>query len=312
MACTILPAIAVNAEIIYVPGDQPTIQAAIDAANPGDEIIVAPGTYNEVINFLGKAITLRSSDGPDVTTIDSTGLNDSVVKCISGEGPDTVLEGFTITGGTGTLLPHLPGGYFVGGGMAIAHSSPTIALCTFSANSALSGGGMYITDLANPLVTGCTFVANITDDQGGGMTVHLNSDPVIRACAFIGNTAAYIGGGLFVSANSNALVSGCLVDGNEVLLSGGGIATDCAARVDSCVISNNVSQTGGGILVYQSNPLVVNCVLTGNQAVAGGGGVENSQGAGTFVNCTVTGNSSPDGGGTREGASSSTWTSCVL
>ncbi len=64
-----------------------------------DEIVVAPGTYYfQNINFLGKAITLRSSDGADVTIIDGTG-NFHVVQCVSGEGPDTVLDGFVITGG---------------------------------------------------------------------------------------------------------------------------------------------------------------------------------------------------------------------
>lgn len=88
-----------------------SIQHAIDCASDGDEIIVAPGTCCETINFPippdGEPpieITVRSSDGPAVTIIDGSGLDDSVVKCISGQGPDTVLEGFTITGGTGTRL----------------------------------------------------------------------------------------------------------------------------------------------------------------------------------------------------------------
>ncbi|MCZ6543318.1 MAG: hypothetical protein O6768_06600, partial [Planctomycetota bacterium] len=100
-AVTVLLAAAVvpvaNAVIINVPDDFANIQTAISVAMDGDEVVVAPGTYFEAINFLGKAITLRSSDGREVTTIDATGLNDSVVKCVSGEGPDTILDGFTIT-----------------------------------------------------------------------------------------------------------------------------------------------------------------------------------------------------------------------
>jgi len=110
-------------ETIHVPADAPTIQACIDAAVSGqDECVVAPGTYNELINFLGKAITLRSSDGPGVTTIDGTGLGGSVVTCANNEGPDTVLGGFTITGGTGTADPF---GFTYGGGMFNNHSRPT-------------------------------------------------------------------------------------------------------------------------------------------------------------------------------------------
>ncbi len=68
VACVSLSGTAV-ADIINVPGEFPTIQAAIDAAMDGDEVEVHPGTYNEAINFLGKAITLYSSGGAAVTTI---------------------------------------------------------------------------------------------------------------------------------------------------------------------------------------------------------------------------------------------------
>ncbi len=85
LCCSLLVAIAALngtavADTLHVPGDFPTIQEAIDAAMDGDEVDVHPGTYNETINLLGKAITLRSSDGPDVTTIDAQGSGNVVTS----------------------------------------------------------------------------------------------------------------------------------------------------------------------------------------------------------------------------------------
>lgn len=90
---------AADGATIHVPADFNSIQAAIEDANDGDEIEVATGTYNEAIDFKGKAVRLYSSGGPEITTIDAIGLNTSVVRCISGEDANTILEGFTITGG---------------------------------------------------------------------------------------------------------------------------------------------------------------------------------------------------------------------
>ena len=60
----VLASLIGRADTILVPGDHSTIQAAIDAALDGDLVEVAPGTYLETIDFLGKPITVRSAAGP--------------------------------------------------------------------------------------------------------------------------------------------------------------------------------------------------------------------------------------------------------
>ncbi|HUS84372.1 MAG TPA: hypothetical protein VMX56_04445, partial [Anaerolineales bacterium] len=98
---------------LRVPQDYPRIQAAIDAASDGDTVLVAPGTYYETIDFLGKAITVESETIPEETIIDAGGAG-SVVTFDSEEGRDSVLRGFLLRGGYGNL---------VGGGVYLWYTS---------------------------------------------------------------------------------------------------------------------------------------------------------------------------------------------
>src|ERR1700730_12621484 len=115
-------AISAPASTIHVPGDQPTIQAGINAASNGDTVLVSPGTYFENIDFMGKAITVTSSGGPAVTTIDG-GQKGIVVNFANNETRASVINGFTITD-DGPPLPTQvtfnADGIFVGG------ANPTI------------------------------------------------------------------------------------------------------------------------------------------------------------------------------------------
>ena len=103
-------------------GDAPTIQAAIEIAEDGDVVLVGPGTFYENINLRGKAIHLKSEIGPESTTIDGSGLDSSVVVCDSGETNDTIIEGFTITGGRGTRWNI---NSKIGGGVLTRSAAPT-------------------------------------------------------------------------------------------------------------------------------------------------------------------------------------------
>ncbi|HSP55663.1 MAG TPA: hypothetical protein VLS25_08745, partial [Dehalococcoidia bacterium] len=60
---------AIAAATLHVPGDYPTIQAAIDAASNGDSVLVAAGTYDENIDFAQKRIVVESANGPVLTVI---------------------------------------------------------------------------------------------------------------------------------------------------------------------------------------------------------------------------------------------------
>jgi len=236
---------------INVPADQGTIQAGIDAAVNGDEVVVSDGTYNELINFNGKAITLRSQNGAGTCTIDGGGAG-TVVTCNTGEGADTVLQGFTITGGDAAL----------GGGMMNIGSSPTVNDCIFILNSgSVSGGGMY-NNGSSPTIENCVFENN-TGFEGGGIS-SWGGIPTIRDCQFIDNTAPDRGGGLFFWGSSRPVVLNCILVGN---ISSG--------------VAPSVGGWGGGVAAGDNSVVTLtNCTLTENLAVnsAGGYGTEISSG----------------------------------
>ena len=145
------------AGIINVPGSQPTIQAGINTASPGDTVLVDIGTYYENINFKGKAITVASNfimDG-DTNHISNTIIDGSqpanpdsgsVVYVVTGEDSSSIICGFTITSGTGTRT-YLTGPQQwrrVGGGIFIRESGCSIMNNKIINNSIVDGinGGM--------------------------------------------------------------------------------------------------------------------------------------------------------------------------
>ena len=256
--------------MIYVPSDYSMIQAAINAASDGDDVVVANGTYtgdgNKNLDFLGKAITVRSESGPEHCIIDCEN-NGRGFYFHSEEDGNSVLQGFTIRNGK-------PPGDIAGssgGGILLEYSSPTITDCTFTGNVATSwGGGIFISH-SSPTIADCTFTGNVATSWGGGILCN-HSSPTITDCTFIDNSSGYGAGGI-----------GCYFS---------------PATIMNCTLEDNSTKWGGGMCFHDAPPTIINCTFAGNVASMGGGGICcYSSSFPTIVNCTIVGNIAKNSGG---------------
>jgi len=207
------PKASAGASTIYVGPSElhTTIQAGIVAAADGDTVVVRSGTYsgdgNKGLNFGGKAITVRSENGPEACIIDCEGMG-VAFTFENNETSSSVVDGFTITRSD------------TGGKSAIYcyNSSPTITNCIIKGNSSTYGGGLYCYYQASPNLINCIFTGN-SARRGGAVYCFWESSPTFIHCTISGNAATELenfggeGGGIHL-LNSFATMTNCIVLGN--------------------------------------------------------------------------------------------------
>ncbi|MHC4737615.1 MAG: S8 family serine peptidase [Planctomycetota bacterium] len=255
---------------LYVPGDHPTIQEAINLAWPGTTVWVADGTYtghgNRDIDFKARPIIVKSSNGPASCIIDCNGTqlqNHRAFYFHNAENESSVLDGFTITNG-----------YARDGAAIYCQSSrPTIKNCIITANTAgRNGGAIYG---CSGYIINCTIADNLAD-LGGGLYAcsgQITNSTVTRnfarfgagfyACngtivntRIIANTAHVSGGGLYAC---NGTISLCTVVGNSAQLAGAMIS--CSGAVNNSIIWANRPQDA---VIRNSCVPLYSCVQEGS------------------------------------------------
>lgn len=178
--------------ILNVPAEYPTIQGAISAAQNGDTVQVAAGTYYERLS-IGRAITLLGA-GADVTVVNAaaTATDPGCPLQINGGGSGAWVEGFTLTGGN-------TGPSIYGGGVRIHRCSPTLVNNVIKGNiTSGNGGGIIIVGFeteASPLLIGNVISENTAGNTGGGIWLWSASITMINNV--VSKNTAFYGGGIY-------------------------------------------------------------------------------------------------------------------
>ncbi|MBK7999661.1 MAG: PKD domain-containing protein [Verrucomicrobia bacterium] len=271
------------------------IQDAVDAAAPGALVLVGNGVYQSGARTVygmsnrvavTKAITIRSVNGPLVTTISGYQLpgianGPAAVRCVYLTN-SAVLSGFTLTNGA-TQTSGNSDTNQSGGGIWCESSSALVTNCILTGNTASDkGGGIYFGTLNNSTLTG-----NSASDGGGAFYSVLND------CMLSSNSVASSGGGAY-----NSTLNNCALSGNSAGRGGGAYS----GTLNNCTLtSNSAAEYGGGAHSSTLN----NCMVMGNSASDSGGGIF----SGTLNNCTLTLNRASFNAG---GAYGGTLNNCIV
>lgn len=297
-----------------------SVQAAVDAAAPGDEIRVATGTYTDIsvrprcdteatgvvtqTVYISKTVTIRGgySAGyalcdPDTypSTLDARGHGRGLY--ITGAISPTI-EGLRITGGNAVGLGGYSyyGQYDVGGGVYVMTATVTLSSNQVFSNTApYGGGGVFLQDSVSHIDVNA-ISSNGVGVGGGGLFLY-ECAASLRGNLIESNTAGHMGGGVYLFS-SDARLYGNTIAHNTATTYGGGLdVASCDPTLSGNVISDNAADSGGGVYLWYSRSLLSNNVIMDNRAVHAGSGLRIRGSRPRLLHTTIARNTGGDGSG---------------
>lgn len=278
-------------------GDFTTIQEAIDAASPGDLVLVGPGIYTDLhldsygaqtVVELKADITVRSSDGPDQTILDAATEGPRHVVTAYEIFTTAVLDGFTVQGGDAEL----------GGGIYLRDATVHIFGNEVLGNLSGAGGGVVCDGFGTPVIEGNLIEANqACCGEGGGVFLTGGSSAHVLDNEIRGNSG-FTGGGIALSQAGDPFISQNLVIDNLGLAGGGLGSVNSGGSVEHNRFIENEAQRGGGVSVWSGGSISFSHnVVAGNTGTSEGGGYHLSDAAPVVMNETIAANSAFVGAG---------------
>ena len=251
----------------FLYGSVPTIQAALDRAQPGETICLLGGMPYSAGVTVDKDVTIRTMNYLGVT------------QTIQG-GPDPSEPLFRITADQVVFEDVILDGTNTHAGIVIEETNVETVLTNvqFINGRARGGGGLFVSGGASAALTGCTFSDHVSDGDGsevtdGGAAVYAADGAVlsIEDCAFANNVdEGANGGAIFLQGSTTTTVANSRFDGNQALGGGGHIYADgrSALTITDSVFENGLAlEKGGALAATASADLIIErCTFQGNSS----------------------------------------------
>jgi hypothetical protein len=290
-----------------------TVQAAVDAANSGDTILIAAGVYTDVqvrprvdrlstgtvtqvvyisktVNLIGGYTTtnwLTSNLTSNPTILDAQ--NQSRAVYITGYISPTLI-GLQIMHGNAAGEHGAPYNYDGGGDIYIITATALVSGNIIMSGTAFSGGGMYLYDSVSLISTN-----EFRGNHSAAIWSDTSASTVKHNLIHDNHSPGGYGGGIFIAYTPVTVTNNFIISNSAT--QGGGIYLLVGSSVlaNNLILSNTTTVDGGGVHIEFGNPTFINSVIADNRSLGHGSGVFATRGTSHFIHTTITRNSGGDG-----------------